>query len=54
MTRQWKRDLRRRKNRRTKLHSLRGRLEKTTDPQVRRRLIAKMKKISPDAPVPAK
>jgi hypothetical protein len=31
---------------------LRDRLEQTSDPDERRRLIAKIKKISPTAPVP--
>jgi hypothetical protein len=54
MTRQPKRDLRRRQQRQRKVHELRGRLEKTSNPEERRYLIAKIKKISPDAPVPAK
>lgn len=52
MSRQPKRDLRRRQRRRRKVRYLRDRLEQTTDPRKRQRLIAKIKKISPTAPVP--
>ncbi len=54
MTRQWKRDLRRSRQRKNKVRNLRDRLGKTTDSRERQRLIAKIKKISPEAPVPAK
>lgn len=46
------RDLRRRQRRRHKVAYLRKRLVQATNPQERRRLIAKIKKISPTAPVP--
>jgi hypothetical protein len=52
MTRQPKRDLKRRQRRRRKVRALRDRLEKTLDTTERRRLIAKIKKISSTAPVP--
>jgi hypothetical protein len=54
MTRQPKRDLKRRQRRRRKVRALRERLENTLDVKERRRLIAKIKKISPNAPVPDK
>jgi hypothetical protein len=54
MSRQPVRDLRRRQRRRQKVRKLRARLEKTTSTQERRRLIAKIQKISYDAPVPEK
>lgn len=54
MSRQPKRDLRRRQQRRRKVKALRDRLENTTNPEQRRHLIAKIKKISPTAPVPSK
>jgi hypothetical protein len=52
MSRQPRRDLRRRQRRRRKIRYLRARLERTTSPQTRQRLIAKIRKISPTAPVP--
>jgi hypothetical protein len=52
MTRQRKRDIRRRQARQRKVRRLRGRLESTTDRNERQRLIAKIQKISPFAPVP--
>jgi indole-3-glycerol phosphate synthase len=52
MTRQPKRDLRRRQQRRRKVRYLRDCLERTNDSDQRRRLIAKIKKLSPTAPVP--
>jgi hypothetical protein len=52
MTRQPKRDLRRQQRRRRKVRYLRARLEKTNEPRRRQRLIAKIQKISPTAPVP--
>jgi len=42
----------RRQTRKRKLRYLRGRLAGTTNPAERRRLIAKMQRISPTAPVP--
>jgi hypothetical protein len=48
------RDLRRRQRRQLKVRSLRRRLEKSVDPRERRFLIAKIRKISPTAPVPDK
>lgn len=54
MSRQPKRDLRKRQQRQRKVRYLRHRLENTTNPEQRQRLIAKMKKISPNAPAPAK
>jgi len=48
------RDLRRRQRRRRKVAFLRKRLAHAIDQQERRRLIAKIKKISPTAPVPDK
>jgi indole-3-glycerol phosphate synthase len=54
MSRQPKRDLRRKQQRKKKLHYLRARLARTQDLAERRRLIAKIKKISPAAPVPEK
>jgi indole-3-glycerol phosphate synthase len=52
MTRQPKRDLRRRQRRRRKVRYLRKRLADTTNAKERLRLIAKIKKISPTAPLP--
>jgi hypothetical protein len=52
MSRQPKRDLRRRQRRRRKVRALRDRLAQTTEPRERERLIAKIKKIAPTAPVP--
>jgi len=54
MSRQPMRDLRRRQRRRRKVRHLKARLAETNDPQERARLIAKIKKISPTAPVPEK
>jgi len=54
MSRQPKRDLRRRQQRKKKLRALRERLRNTTSPEKREQLIAKIKKISPAAPVPPK
>jgi indole-3-glycerol phosphate synthase len=54
MSRQPKHDLKRRQRRRRKVRHLRDRLEETTNPRERARLIAKIQKISPSAPVPAK
>jgi hypothetical protein len=44
--------MRRRQRRRRKVHFLRQRLEHTKDPQERERIIAKIQKIAPRAPVP--
>jgi hypothetical protein len=54
MSRQPKRDLRRKQQRQRKVRYLHARLEETNDSQKRQRLIAKIKKISPGSPVPAK
>lgn len=54
MGRQPMRDLKRRQRRRRKVHYLRQRLEQASTPQERQRLIAKLKKIAPTAPVPPK
>jgi hypothetical protein len=47
-------DMRRRQRRQRKVHALRQRLLKTTSYQERQRIIAKIKKASPTAPVPEK
>jgi hypothetical protein len=52
MSRQPKRDLKRRQRRKEKLRYLRQRLENTSSLAERQRLIAKIKKISPKAPLP--
>lgn len=52
MTRAPKRDLKRRQRRKRKLRYLRRRLAETTDPNERRRLIAKIRRASPKAVVP--
>jgi hypothetical protein len=54
MTRQRKRDIRKRQRRHAKLRYLRQRLERTSEPAKRRLLIAKIKKLSPHAPVAEK
>lgn len=54
MSRQPKRDLRRKQNRRKKLKKLHERLENATTPRERERLIAKIRKISTTSPVPDK
>lgn len=46
------RELRRRRHRREKLRYLGARLARTTDPRERERLIQKIRKISPRAPIP--
>ena len=46
------RELRRRRHRRKKVRRLRARLEQTRDPEERRRLIEKIKRVAPNAPVP--
>ena len=52
MTRAPQRDLKRRQRRKRKLRYLRRRLAEATDPNERRRLIAKIRQVSPKAPVP--
>ncbi len=52
MSRAPKRQLKRRQRRKRKLRHLRGQLTETTDPNERRRLIAKIRRVSPRAPVP--
>jgi hypothetical protein len=52
MSRQPKRDLRRRQRRQRKVRYLKKRLAQTNNPEERRRLIAKLRKISPTAPLP--
>ncbi len=52
MTRTPIRDMRRKQRRRAKVRLLRRRLEATTNPRERQQLIAKMRLISPRAPVP--
>ena len=42
----------RRKTRKRRLRYLRGRLAQATDPAERQRLIAKIRRVSPTAPVP--
>jgi hypothetical protein len=44
----------RKQARRRKLKYLRGRLAQATDPAERQRLIAKIRRVSPNAPVPEK
>ena len=48
------REIKRRRRRFDKVHTLRARLENEKDAKVRARLIAKLKKISPTAPAPEK
>ncbi len=48
------RHLERRRRRQRKLRYLRQRLERTSDPAERKRLIEKIRRISPAAPVPEK
>lgn len=52
MSRQPKRDLKRRQRRRRKVRRLRAQLANTNAPRQRQKLIAKIKKLSPAAPVP--
>jgi hypothetical protein len=47
-------DLRRRQRRRRKVRALRDRLNESNSPSERHRLIDKIKRISPRAPVPEK
>lgn len=51
MTRQRKRDIQRRRRRQRKVRYLRRRLERASDLEERDRLIAKIKQISPTAPI---
>jgi hypothetical protein len=48
------RELKRRRQRRTKVKHLRERLTKERDAKARARLIAKLKKVSPRSPLPEK
>jgi hypothetical protein len=48
------REVKRRRQRQGKLRAIRARLETERDPKIRARLIAKIKKITPLAPVPEK
>jgi hypothetical protein len=48
------REIKRRRQHRLKLQTLRSRLETERDPKARARLIAKLKKINPLLPVPEK
>ena len=52
MSRQPRKDLKRRQRRQRQVHALRQRLEQTSNSQIRQRLIAKIKTASPTAPVP--
>jgi len=52
MSRQPKKDMKRRQRRRRKVHHLRQRLNEIANPQTRQRIIAKIKRLSPAAPVP--
>ena len=52
MFRERDREIRRRRRRRAKLRRLRARLAETTDPKERQRIIEKIRKISPLAPIP--
>ena len=52
MTRQPKRDMKRRQRRKKKIHYLQERLRNTKDPQERDQLITKLRKISPKAAIP--
>jgi hypothetical protein len=46
------REIRRRRHRRMKVRKLRQKLEQTTDPEERRRIIEKIRRVAPNAPVP--
>ena len=46
------RERRRRRQRKKKIRKLRARLEQTTNPTERAQLIARIRRISPNAPVP--
>ena len=48
------REIKRRRQRRDKVHDLRARLVNERDSKVRARLLAKLKKVSPNAPAPEK
>ena len=48
------REIKRRRQRYDKVHALRARLVNERDAKIRARLIAKLKKISPNAPAPEK
>lgn len=46
------REIRRRRQRQMKVRKLRQRLEKTRDREERQRIIAKIRRVAPNAPVP--
>lgn len=46
------REIKRRRHRKKKVRMLRAQLEQTTDPRRRSAIIAKIKRVSPTAPVP--
>jgi len=48
------REIKRRRNKYNKVHTLKLRLVEERDTKVRARLIAKLKKISPHSPIPEK
>jgi hypothetical protein len=48
------REIKRRRQRRDKVHELRARLATERDAKVRARLLAKLKKVSPATPAPEK
>jgi hypothetical protein len=48
------REIRRRRQRYKKLRKLRGRLEQTTNPAERARLVAHIRRVSRTAPIPEK
>lgn len=48
------REIRRRRQKRDKVHDIKERLKTERDTKVRARLIAKLKKISPQSPAPEK
>jgi hypothetical protein len=48
------REIKRRRNRKNKIKAIRARLLAERDSKVRARLIAKLKKISPNSPLPEK
>ncbi|MGQ9584666.1 MAG: DUF6800 family protein [Anaerolineae bacterium] len=52
MSTEREREIRRRRKRRAKLRYLRARLERSPDLRERERLIQKIRKISPTAPIP--
>ena len=52
VTRQRKRDIRRRQRRQNKVREMKRRLSETNSPRERHRIIKKIRKIAPTAPVP--